>query len=64
MIVIGIRINPAPALAMAPVVRFARFESLGRAEEWLGRPFLSVAPRVRRRFERATFCRNAFSVVK
>jgi hypothetical protein len=56
--------NPAPALAMAPVVRFARFESLGRAEEWIGMPFLSVAPRERRRFERATFCRNAFKVVK
>ena len=61
--VIGININPAPALAMAPVVRFARFESLGRAEEWLGR-LLLVAPRERRRFECATFCRKAFSVVK
>jgi len=27
-------------------------------------PFLSVAPRVRSRFERATFCRKAFKVVK
>jgi hypothetical protein len=64
MIVIGIKMNPAPARATAPVVRFARFDSLGRAEEWLGRPFLSVAPRVRRRFERATFCLKAFKVVK
>jgi hypothetical protein len=64
MIVIGIKMNPAPARATAPVVRFARFDSLGRAEEWLGRPFLSVAPRVRRRLERATFCLKAFKVVK
>jgi len=56
--------NPAPALAIAPVVRFARFESLGREDEWLGMPFLSVAPSERRRFERATFCRKAFNVVK
>src|ERR1700678_466648 len=56
--------NPAPALAMAPVVRFARFESLGREDEWLGMPFLSVAASERRRFERAAFCRKAFSVVK
>lgn len=64
MIVIGISMNPAPALAMAPVVRFARFESLGRADEWLGIPFLLVALRERSRFERATFCRSAFKVVK
>lgn len=64
MTVIGIKMNPAPALAIAPVVRFARFDSLGSAEEWLGRAFLSIAPIVRRRFERATFCRRAFKLVK
>jgi hypothetical protein len=33
MIVIGINIKPAEALATAPVVRFARFESFGKEEE-------------------------------
>jgi len=33
MTVIGIRIKPADALAMAPVVRFARFDNFGRDEE-------------------------------
>lgn len=56
--------NPAEALAMAPVVRFARFESLGREEEWVGTAVLSAAPMVSRRFERATFCRKALRPVK
>lgn len=45
-------------------MRFARFDSFGSAEEWLGRPFVSRAPIDRRRFERATFWRRAFRLVK
>lgn len=56
--------KPADARATAPVVRFARFESLGSEEEWLGFPFLSTAPMEASRFERATFCRRVFSAVK
>jgi hypothetical protein len=29
----GIKTNPAVVLAIAPVVRFARFDNFGRAEE-------------------------------
>ena len=64
MIVIGIKIKPADALAIAPVVRFARFDSLGRAEEYVGTPPFSNTPIERSRFERATFCRRAFKLVK
>jgi len=56
--------KPAEARATAPVVRFARFESLGSEEEWLGFPCLSTAPMEASRFERATFCRRAFNAVK
>ena len=62
--VIGIRINPAEALAIAPVVRFARLDNLGRAEEYVGTPPFSNTPIERNRFERATFCRKAFKLVK
>ena len=64
MIVIGININPADALAIAPVVRFARFDSLGRAEEYVGTLPFSNTPIERSKFERATFCRKAFRLVK
>jgi hypothetical protein len=63
MIVMGIKMNPATALATAPVVRFARFDSFGREEEVGILPF-STTPIERRRFERATFWRRAFSPVK
>lgn len=49
---------------MAPVVRFARFESLGSEEEWVGFLCVSLAPMEARRFERATFWRRAFRAVK
>ena len=56
--------NPAEALAIAPVVRFARFDNLGRADEYVGAPPFSNTPIERSRFERATFCRSAFRLVK
>lgn len=60
----GIRTIPADARAMAPVARFARFESLGSEEEWVGFPPCSTTPMERRRFDRATFCLKAFKPVK
>jgi len=60
----GMRTNPADALAMAPVVRFARLLSLGSEEECVGGVLLSPAPMARRRFERATFWRRALRPVK
>lgn len=68
MIVIGISTNPAPVRAIAPVVRLARLESLGRVlEEWLFVVDSSPAPRtptLRSRFECATWLRRALSEVK
>lgn len=53
---------------MAPVVRLARFESLGREEECVGTPLCSLegsaAAIARSRFECATFWRKAFRPVK
>lgn len=63
MTVIGIKINPAVVLAMAPVVRFARLESFGREDEYDGAWIFSMAMG-RRRLERATCWRNAFKPVK
>lgn len=63
MIVIGIKIRPAEALAMAPVARFAKFDSFGREEEDAGTVPASTFMD-RRRLERATFWRNAFKPVK
>ena len=65
MIVIGIRMKPAPALAIAPVVRFARFESFGKLEEWFDfAVFLSSTPTLANKFDRATSWRKALRDVK
>lgn len=56
--------NPADVLAMAPVVRFARFDSFGKADECVGTLPLSKTPIDLRRFERITFWRRAFKLVK
>jgi hypothetical protein len=55
MIVMGIRMNPADALAIAPVVRFARFDNFGKDDECVGGTVFSKTPMDRRRFDRATF---------
>jgi len=60
----GIKISPAPTLATAPVVKFARLLNFGKLEEWLGLPSLSKAPIEARRFERATFERRVLREVK
>jgi hypothetical protein len=49
---------------MAPVVRFARFDNLGKAEECVGVLPRSTTLSDRKRFECVTFCRNAFKLVK
>lgn len=65
MTVIGINTNPAEVLAIAPVVRFARFDSFGSAEDDDGTAVApSTTPMLLSRFERATFCRSALRLVK
>jgi hypothetical protein len=64
MTVIGIKMNPAEALATAPVVKFARFESFGNDEEYVGNVPFSTTPIVRSRFDCATCWRKAFRLVK
>jgi hypothetical protein len=56
--------RPADALAVAPVARFAKFESFGSAEEWLDCAPLPTVLRDCSRLDRATFWRRAFRVVK
>ena len=55
--------NPAEALAIAPVVKFARFDSFGREDDVGSFPF-STTPIVCRRFDRATCWRKALRLVK
>jgi len=64
MIVIGIKMKPAEALATAPVVKFARFESFGKDEEYVGSAPFSTTPMVLSRFDRATCWRRALRLVK
>lgn len=63
--VIGISTKPADVRAIAPVVRFAKFESFGSADEVDGCTFVpSTTPMFRSRVERATCCRSALRLVK
>ena len=56
--------NPAPDLATAPVLRFARFDSLGRLLEWVCFAAGSRTPMRNSTFERATWLRSALREVK
>jgi hypothetical protein len=63
--VIGISTKPADVRAIAPVVRFAKFDSFGSADEVEGCTFEpSTTPMFRSRVERATCCRRALRLVK
>jgi hypothetical protein len=66
MTVIGIRTKPAAALAMAPVVRFARFDSCGSEDDdglgGMAVPGVTLAEGENR--DAATCWRRAFRVVK
>lgn len=60
----GIKIIPAEALAIAPVVRFARLDNFGSDEEYVGPEPFPPTTTGRRRSELATCCRRAFKPVK
>ncbi len=62
----GIMINPADALAMAPVVRFAMLLNLGKEEEeYSGFPIVALTrPVDARRLDLAICCRSALRLEK
>lgn len=66
MTVIGIIIIPADARAIAPVVRFAKFDSWGSADEDFWDPACEIAtnPVEARKSECAQRCLRALSVEK
>lgn len=63
--VIGINTKPADVLAIAPVVRFAKFDNFGSADDVDGSTLVpSTTPIFRSRVERATCCLSALRLVK